>query len=77
MKDIIEEATSLDAMGIKELNLIAQDTSAYGIDLYGKYELPELIRGICRTAVSPYIWKGTSITIPPRPSAAGSTQSCS
>jgi len=55
MKDIIEEATSLDAMGIKELNLIAQDTSAYGIDLYGKYELPELIRGICDATKIPWI----------------------
>ena len=55
MRDIIEEATSLDAMGIKELNLIAQDTSAYGIDLYGKYELPELIRGICDATNIPWI----------------------
>lgn len=55
MKDIIEEATSLDAIGIKELNLIAQDTSAYGIDLYGKYELPELIRGICDATNIPWI----------------------
>ncbi|MBQ4354799.1 MAG: 30S ribosomal protein S12 methylthiotransferase RimO [Clostridia bacterium] len=55
MRDIIEEATSLSAMGIKELNLIAQDTSAYGIDLYGKYELPELIRGICDATDIPWI----------------------
>ena len=55
MRDIIEEATALDAMGIKELNLIAQDTSAYGIDLYGKYELPELIRGICDATNIPWI----------------------
>ena len=55
MKDIIEEATALDALGVKELNLIAQDTSAYGIDLYGKYELPELIRGICSATNIPWI----------------------
>ena len=55
MKDIIEEATSLDALGIKELNLIAQDTSAYGIDLYGNYALPELIRGICDATSIPWI----------------------
>lgn len=55
MKDIIEEATALDALGVKELNLIAQDTSAYGIDLYGKYELPELIRGICAATSIPWI----------------------
>ena len=55
MKDIIEEATMLDAMGVKELNLIAQDTSAYGIDLYGKYCLPELIRGITDATDIPWI----------------------
>ncbi len=55
MKDIIEEATMLDAMGVKELNLIAQDTSAYGIDLYGKYCLPELIRGITDATNIPWI----------------------
>ena len=55
MKAIIEEATALDALGIKELNIIAQDTSAYGIDLYGKYELPELIRGICSATDIPWI----------------------
>ncbi|MBE6542111.1 MAG: 30S ribosomal protein S12 methylthiotransferase RimO [Ruminococcaceae bacterium] len=55
MRDIIEEATALDALGVKELNLIAQDTSAYGIDLYGKYELPELIRGICSATNIPWI----------------------
>lgn len=55
MKEIIEEATALDAIGVKELNLIAQDTTAYGIDLYGKYELPELIRGICSATDIPWI----------------------
>lgn len=55
MRDIIEEATALDAMGVKELNLIAQDTSAYGIDIYGSYCLPELIRGICDATNIPWI----------------------
>ena len=55
MREIVEEATALDAMGIKELVLIAQDTSAYGIDLYGKYELPELIRGITDATKIPWI----------------------
>lgn len=55
MKDIIDEATMLDAMGVKELNLIAQDTSAYGMDLYGKYCLPELIRGITDATNIPWI----------------------
>jgi len=55
MKDIVEEATMLDAMGIKELNIIAQDTTAYGIDLYGYYALPELLRGICDATKIPWI----------------------
>jgi len=55
MKDIVEEATMLDAMGIKELNIIAQDTSAYGIDLYGHYALPELLQGICDATNIPWI----------------------
>lgn len=55
MRDIIEEATALDAMGVKELNIIAQDTSAYGIDLYGSYCLPELLRGICDATSIPWI----------------------
>ena len=55
MKELVEEATSLDAMGVKELVLIAQDTSAYGIDLYGEYALPELIRGITDATNIPWI----------------------
>lgn len=44
MDDIINEASELvDGIGIKELVLVAQDTTAYGIDLYGKYALPELL----------------------------------
>ncbi|MBE6597981.1 MAG: 30S ribosomal protein S12 methylthiotransferase RimO [Ruminococcaceae bacterium] len=55
MKDIVEEAVCLDAMGIKELNLIAQDTTSYGIDIYGHYALPELIRAICDATKIPWI----------------------
>jgi ribosomal protein S12 methylthiotransferase len=42
-------------MGVKELVLVAQDTSAYGIDLYGEYALPELIRGITDATSIPWI----------------------
>ena len=55
VEDIVEEAVSLDAMGVKELNLIAQDTTAYGVDLYGRYALPELIRKICEKTKIPWI----------------------
>jgi ribosomal protein S12 methylthiotransferase len=42
-EDIIKEATQLAGMGIKELNVIAQDTTRYGMDLYGKYRIAELL----------------------------------
>ena len=41
---IIEEAGQLAAAGVRELNLIAQDSTQYGYDLYGKMYLPELLR---------------------------------
>ena len=44
MDELVEEAKELADMGIKELVVIGQDTTAYGIDLYGKYALPELLR---------------------------------
>lgn len=44
MEDIIEEAKEIAEIGVKELIVIGQDTTAYGIDLYGKYELPTLLR---------------------------------
>lgn len=48
MEDIIEEAKKLAKAGIKELILIAQDTTKYGIDLYGKTKLAELLKEICK-----------------------------
>ena len=44
---VIEEARQLAAAGIKEIILIAQDTTAYGLDLYGKLRLPELLNALC------------------------------
>lgn len=43
MEDIIEEATELAQSGVKELILIAQDTTNYGMDLYDAYKLPDLL----------------------------------
>jgi ribosomal protein S12 methylthiotransferase len=42
-EDVIKEAKQLAAQGIKELNVIAQDTTRYGMDLYGKYRIAELL----------------------------------
>jgi len=46
MDDIIKEAKELVDMGTKELIVIGQDTTSYGIDLYGEYSLPKLINRI-------------------------------
>ena len=47
MEDIIAEAKELAADGVKELVVIAQDTTRYGKDLYGEYRLAELLRELC------------------------------
>ncbi len=44
---LVEEAKALAAAGTKELILIAQDTTNYGADLYGKIRLPELLDALC------------------------------
>ena len=43
MNDILDEANALCEKGVKELILVAQDTTKYGEDLYGEYKLPELL----------------------------------
>ena len=48
MESIEEECRALVANGAKELILIAQDTSRYGIDLYGEYSLAKLMARLCR-----------------------------
>lgn len=55
IESLVAEAKDLDKLGIKELDLIGQDTTCYGIDLYGKYMLPELIRRICSETSIPWI----------------------
>ncbi len=44
---LIDEAKALADAGTKELILIAQDTTNYGMDLYGKLRLPELLDALC------------------------------
>lgn len=48
MEDIISEATDLATKGVKELNVIAQDTTRYGMDLYGEYRLAKLLKELCK-----------------------------
>lgn len=47
MENIIEEAKHLVKNGVKEINVIAQDTTRYGEDLYGELKLAELLRKLC------------------------------
>ena len=47
MQNIVDEARSLAENGVKELVVIAQDTTKYGVDLYGEYKLAELLRKLC------------------------------
>ncbi len=55
IEDIVAEARDLEALGVKELNLIAQDTSRYGLDIYGEYSLARLVRELCRNTDIPWI----------------------
>ena len=48
MDSLLEEARSLAANGVKELVLVAQDTTLYGEDLYGEARLPELLEELCK-----------------------------
>ena len=48
MNEIIEEAKLLSEKGIKELIIIAQDTTKYGVDLYGESKLAELLQNLSK-----------------------------
>lgn len=48
IEDILEEAEGLVKKGIREIVLISQDTSRYGLDIYGKYSLAELMNKISK-----------------------------
>ena len=48
MDDLVREAKDLENLGVKELTIVAQDTTRYGIDLYGEYKLPELLRRLAK-----------------------------
>ncbi len=50
MERLVAEAESLAEKGVKELILVAQETTLYGLDLYGKKSLPQLLRRLCRVS---------------------------
>ena len=47
MEALVSEAEELAKNGVKELIVIAQDTTKYGVDLYGEYKLAELLKKLC------------------------------
>lgn len=47
MDTLVKEAEALAKQGIKELILVAQETTLYGVDLYGEKKLPELLKRLC------------------------------
>ncbi|MBQ7339016.1 MAG: 30S ribosomal protein S12 methylthiotransferase RimO [Clostridia bacterium] len=55
MEDIIKEAKNLDSLGVRELTVVAQDITRYGLDLYGKYSLSELLHRITEETQIPWI----------------------
>ncbi len=48
MEDLIEQAVKLANDGVKELLLVAQETTLYGMDIYGEKSLHKLLRELCR-----------------------------
>ena len=47
MESIVAEAERMAEEGVREIILVAQDTTRYGVDLYGEKKLPELLRRLC------------------------------
>lgn len=62
IEDIVLEAKALAEGGVKELIVVAQDTTAYGVDLYGESKLPELLRELCK--IEGLTWIRTLYTYP-------------
>lgn len=48
VESLVKEAEILASEGVKELIVVAQETTVYGVDLYGKKALPELLRKLCQ-----------------------------
>ena len=48
MEALVSEAKALVANGVKEIMVIAQDTTYYGVDIYGERKLAELLERLCR-----------------------------
>ena len=55
IEELIAEAKDMEALGVRELILVAQDTTRYGLDLYGDYKLDTLIQRITDETNIPWI----------------------
>ncbi len=55
MEDLIAEAKQLEGLGVKELVIVAQDITRYGLDLYGKYALAELLEKLTAETSIPWL----------------------
>ena len=64
IEDCVAEAKVLEAKGVKELIVVAQDTTAYGEDIYGESKLPELLTKLCE--IDGIHWIRTLYTYPER-----------
>ena len=64
MEDILKEAENLALNGVKELVVIAQDTTRYGEDIYNKPMLAELLQKLCK--IEGIKWIRTLYTYPER-----------
>ena len=62
IEDCVAEAKHLAQNGVKELIVVAQDTTAYGTDIYGKSMLPELLKELCK--IEELHWIRTLYTYP-------------
>ena len=51
IEDCVKEAQKLASMGVTELIVVAQDTTAYGIDIYGEPKLSELLKELCKIEI--------------------------
>ncbi len=64
IEDIVKEAKALSHKGVRELIVVAQDTTAYGIDIYGEPKLAELLKELCK--IEKLHWIRTLYTYPER-----------
>lgn len=64
IESIVAEAKTLAAGGVREIIVVAQDTTAYGEDIYAKSELPRLLKELCK--IDGIKWIRTLYTYPDR-----------